>query len=178
MSSIIRPDRPSPPDRYCRLFPEASDSVQQKMTAEALEKLAQSMRGKDTPIPPNRRQGHNPSAAAVTYFGQFVDHDLTLDSTPLREAGCCEPIYTINHRTPWLDLDHLYGDGPRSSQHHHLYESDDASFRIGHSPCGGEPFDVPLTYDGRLALADERNGENIILRQIHAMFLKLHNAAV
>jgi hypothetical protein len=136
------------------------------------------MRGKDTPIPPNRRQGHNPSAAAVTYFGQFVDHDLTLDSTPLREAGCCEPIYTINHRTPWLDLDHLYGEGPRSSRHHHLYESDDASFRLGHSPCGGEPFDVPFTYDGRLALADERNGENIILRQIHAMFLKLHNAAV
>jgi hypothetical protein len=114
----------------------------------------------------------------VTYFGQFVDHDLTLDTTPLREAGWSKPIHTINHRTPWLDLDHLYGDGPCSSRHHHLYESDDASFRLGHSPYGGEPFDVPFTYEGRLALADARNGENIILRQIHAMFLKLHNVAV
>jgi hypothetical protein len=114
----------------------------------------------------------------VTYFGQFVDHDLTLDSTPMREAGWYEPVDTINHRTPWLDLDCLYGDGPRSSRHHHLYESDHASFRIGHSSRGGEPFDVPFTYDGHLALADERNGENIIIRQIHAMFLKLHNVAV
>lgn len=147
------------------------------MTADALEKLAGLMSGDETPIPINCQLGHVPPAAAVTYFGQFVDHDLTLDSTPLREAGCCEPIYTINYRAPWLDLDHLYGDGPRSSRHHYLYESDDASFRIGHSPCGG-PFDVPFTHDGRLALADERNGENIILRQIHAMFLGLHNAAV
>jgi hypothetical protein len=148
------------------------------MTATALEGLAQSMRSDESPIPVNSKQGHAPPAAAVTYFGQFIDHDLTLDTTPVREAGSCEPIYTINHRTPWLDLDSLYGDGPGSSRHHHLYESDDASFRIGHSPRGGEPFDVPFTHDGRLALADERNGENIILRQIHAMFLKLHNAAV
>jgi Animal haem peroxidase len=176
--ALIRPYAPAAADRYCRLFAEASAETQQKMTAEALGKLAQSMRGDETPIPSDCQQGHAPPAAAVTYFGQFVDHDLTLDSTPLREAGCCEPEYTINHRTPWLDLDHLYGDGPLSSRHHHLYESDDASFRIGHSPWGGEPFDVPFTYDGRLALVDERNGENIILRQIHAMFLKLHNAAV
>ncbi len=174
----IRPHAAAAADRYCRLFPEASSSAQQKMTVEALEKLAQSMRSDKTLIPIGISQGHAPPAAALTYFGQFVDHDLTFDSTPVREAGCCEPIYTINHRTPWLDLDHLYGDGPRSSRHHYLYESDDASFRIGHSPCGGEPFDVPFTYDGRLALADERNGENVILRQIHAMFLKLHNAAV
>jgi Animal haem peroxidase len=101
-----------------------------------------------------------------------------MDTTPLREAGTSEPIYTINHRTPWLDLDHLYGDGPCSKRHHHLYESDDASFRLGPCPNGGEPFDVPFTYEGRIALADERNAENIILRQIHAMFLKLHNVAV
>ncbi|MEY2550873.1 MAG: hypothetical protein QOG12_1017 [Verrucomicrobiota bacterium] len=148
------------------------------MTDQALERLAESMRATITPVPPNDQLGHLPPPAALTYFGQFVDHDLTLDSTPLREAGYCEPQYTINHRTPWLDLDHLYGDGPGSSRHHHLYESDDASFRLGHSPSGGEPFDVPFAYDGRVALADDRNGENIILRQIHAMFLKLHNVAV
>lgn len=143
-----------------------------------LEKLAESMRRKDWSGLQRPRLGHAPSVVPVTYFGQFVDHDLTLDMTPLREAGWSKPIHTINHRTPWLDLDHLYGDGPCSSRHHHLYESDDASFRLGYSPYGGEPFDVPFTYDGRLALADSRNGENIILRQIHAMFLKLHNVAV
>jgi hypothetical protein len=148
------------------------------MTASALEGLARSMRRTDQSQPPKPRQGHAPSAVAVTYFGQFVDHDLTLDTTPLREAGWSRPIHTINHRTPWLDLDHLYGDGPCSSRHHHLYESDDASFRLGYSAYGGEPFDVPFTYDGVLALADARNAENIIVRQIHAMFLKLHNVAI
>lgn len=174
----IKPHVPAAADRYCRLLEKASDSVHQKMTDQALEKLAESMRRGVTPVPPNDQPGHLPPPAALTYFGQFIDHDLTLDSTPLREAGSCEPQHTINHRTPWLDLDHLYGDGPGSSRHHHLYESDDASFRLGHSPYGGESFDVPVAYDGNLALADDRNGENIILRQIHAMFLKLHNAAV
>jgi Animal haem peroxidase len=145
------------------------------MTAEALEKLAQSMRQSQ---PAEDRPGYAPSAAAVTYFGQFVDHDLTMDTTPLREAESSEPIYTTNYRTPWLDLDHVYGDGPCSSRHHHLYESDEASFCVARAPDGGEPFDVPFTHDGCVALADERNGENIILRQIHAMFLKLHNVAV
>jgi hypothetical protein len=174
----IQPHPPAAADRYCRIFPELSAATQQKMSRRVLESLASSMCRKQTPIPVNLIQGHAPPAIAVTYFGQFVDHDLTFDSTPLREAGSCAPIYTINNRTPWLDLDHLYGDGPRSSRHGHLYESDDASFRIGHSAFGGEPFDVPFTVDGRPGLVDERNGENVIIRQIHAMFLKLHNVAV
>ncbi|HZE12479.1 MAG TPA: peroxidase family protein, partial [Chthoniobacterales bacterium] len=136
------------------------------------------MRSNQTSIPVNLLQGHVPPPEAATYFGQFVDHDLTFDLTPLQEAGFCEPADTINHRTPWLDLDHIYGDGPGSERHHHIYESDDASFRIGHSSFGGEPFDIPLTEDGLPLLVDDRNGENVMIRQVQAMFLKLHNAAV
>jgi hypothetical protein len=174
----IQPHCPAAADRYSRLFHEAPSATQRKMTRRVLEKLAWSMRSKETPIPVNLQQGHAPPPIAVTYFGQFVDHDLTFNSTPLREAGSYEPTYTINYRTPWMDLDHLYGDGPCSRRHHYLYESDDASFRVGHSPFGGEPFDIPFKCDGRPALVDDRNGENVIVRQIHAMFLKLHNAAV
>lgn len=174
----IEPHASAAADRYCRLFTPASAATLRKMTPGALEQLAASMRSNATPIPPKIISGHAPPPIGVTYFGQFVDHDLTFDSTPLREAGSCAPIYTINHRTPWLDLDHLYGDGPRSARHSHLYEPDGVSFRIGRPPSGGEPFDIPFTNDGQPALVDERNGENIIIRQIHAMFLKLHNAAV
>lgn len=174
----IQPHLPAASDRYGRLFPEAPASTLQKMTPSALGSLALSMRRNRTTIPLNLIQGHAPPAIAITYFGQFVDHDLTSDSTPLRQAGSCGPNFTINNRTPWLDLDSVYGDGPGSKRHHHLYESDNASFRIGHSPFGGEPFDIPFGEDGEPALADDRNGENLILRQIHAMFLKLHNVAV
>jgi hypothetical protein len=175
---LIQPHAPAAPDRYCRLLPEALALTQKKMTPEALEKLAWSMHSNEAPIPVDLQQGHAPPPIAVTYFGQFVDHDLTFDSTPLRDAGSCEPIYTVNNRTPWLDLDHLYGDGPRSSRHAHLYQPDNASFRIGESAPGEEPFDIPFTDDGKLALVDKRNGENVMIRQIHAMFLKLHNVAV
>lgn len=144
-----------------------------------MEQLAVSMRrSKNAGVPLTSIQGNAPPAVAFTYFGQFVDHDLTFDSTPLREAGDCAPALTINHRTAWLDLDHVYGDGPGSERHHHLYESDEASFRIGHSAFGGEPFDIPFTDIGEPKIADDRNSENVMLRQIHALFLKLHNLAV
>ncbi len=150
------------------------------MTRAALDSLALSMlrQPDQSPIPIPLLIGHPPPPVAVTYFGQFVDHDLTGDATPLREAGSCEPSHVTNHRTPWLDLDHLYGDGPGSLRHGHLYASDGASFRLGYSPFGGEPFDVPCLADGAPALVEERNGENLIVRQVHAMFLKLHNRAV
>jgi hypothetical protein len=44
------------------------------------------------------------------YFSQFVGHDLTHDPTPL-EGPYLDPEQTLNHRTPYLDLDHVYG-GP------------------------------------------------------------------
>ena len=178
MVGPIQPYAVAAADRFGRLFPEAPAATQNKMNPAALGQLAWSMRHNETPIPIDLRQGHAPPPIAITYFGQFLAHDLTFDSTPLREAGYREPISIQNNRTPWLDLDHLFGDGPRSSRHAHLYESDDACFRVGYPPFGGEPFDVPFGLDGGLALVDERNGENVIVRQIHALFLKLHNVAV
>jgi hypothetical protein len=74
-------------------------------------------------------------------------------------------------------LDSLYGEGPSSEADGKLYAYDQASFRIGDRLVDGEPFDVPLQ-DDEPQLADVRNNENIIIRQIHAMFLKLHNLAV
>ena len=52
--------------------------------------------------------------AGYTYLSQFIDHDLTLDITPLGSAhACVERI--PNFRSPFLDLDQLYGGGPSIS---------------------------------------------------------------
>jgi hypothetical protein len=118
-----------------------------------------------------------PIGAAYTYFGQFIDHDLIRDTTTFTHAGLTEPEETENHRTPWLDLDSLYGGGPSSDLDGKLYAEDGASFRLGDTTVNGASFDVPLR-DGLPQLADVRNNENIIIRQIHAIFLKLHNLAV
>ncbi|MEI9909072.1 MAG: heme peroxidase family protein [Bacteroidota bacterium] len=49
--------------------------------------------------------------AGYTYFGQFVDHDVTLDISSTIDAAT--DANTINNmRTPALDLDSLYGRGP------------------------------------------------------------------
>jgi hypothetical protein len=50
-------------------------------------------------------------SAGYTYFGQFVDHDITLDvSSTIDAAQDAEKV--TNMRTPALDLDSVYGRGP------------------------------------------------------------------
>jgi hypothetical protein len=49
--------------------------------------------------------------AGYTYFGQFVDHDITLDTTSSLDVAQDATTIT-NMRTPALDLDSVYGRGP------------------------------------------------------------------
>lgn len=46
--------------------------------------------------------------AGYTYLGQFIDHDLTFDTTSSLDKPGSVPT---NLRTPRLDLDCLYGSG-------------------------------------------------------------------
>jgi len=48
------------------------------------------------------------------FFGQFIDHDITLDLTS-SFGRVNEPSQIANARTPTLDLDCLYGAGPEGS---------------------------------------------------------------
>ena len=48
--------------------------------------------------------------AGFTFIGQFIDHDITLDTTPL-DLQQVDPDATVNFRTPRYDLDVLYGAG-------------------------------------------------------------------
>src|SRR2546430_17549244 len=49
--------------------------------------------------------------AGYTYFGQFVDHDITFDTSSSIDSP--QDANTItNMRRPALDLDNVYGRGP------------------------------------------------------------------
>jgi len=175
----IQPITNYPAGSYCRLFPPdwrlATISNQIELQSKLLE-LAKTMKttGNDTGIPDDDQKGKIPIPAAYTYFGQFIDHDLTHELNPLPLPGEIHLSPIQNYRRSFLNLDILYGDNLSETG---IYdEKDSRRFRVG-DPINGKQFDVPLQ-SGKPRTADRRNVENAIIRQIHAMFLLLHNRAV
>jgi hypothetical protein len=114
--------------------------------------------------------------SGYTYFGQFIAHDLTKDISSTDDAWQKEPEELENLQTPKLDLSTLYGAGPETSPE--LYESDGVRLNIGQPRNGEHSFDICVAGNGACVLADERNAENLILRQMTAVFARLHNFAV
>ncbi len=122
--------------------------------------------------------------AGYTYFGQFVDHDISFDPTPLN-AQHVDRDALVDFRSPALDLDSLYGRGPADQPY--LYEKDGLRLRLGKpmntlqvpiSAVVGATHDVHRLKDGIAILGDKRNDENKIVSQIHQAFIALHNKVV
>jgi hypothetical protein len=146
--------------------------------------------GPDSPIP-----------SGFTYFGQFVDHDITLDvSSSIDVATDATTIH--NMRTPSLELDNLYSRGPALDPFLYVFPTIGPAtaikFRLGANNTAtgvakGGPaltvngtdmkvqttFDVPRMAGTNTAIiGDPRNDENLIVSQFHMAMLKFHNAVV
>ena len=77
---------------------------------------------------PGPNRDNTAHTAGMTFVGQFIDHDLTLDATsPLGEPT--DPERTVNQRSPAFDLDSVYGSGPFGDPV--LYEADKMRLRVG-----------------------------------------------
>ena len=118
--------------------------------------------------------------AGYTYFGQFIDHDITFDPTSslMRQN---DPNGLLNFRTPRLDLDSIYGAGRLEQPY--LYEQNDnipnyeAKLAVGHvEGIEGLP-DLPR-YKEIALIGDKRNDENSIISQLQVAFLLAHNNLV
>jgi hypothetical protein len=133
-----------------------------------------------------------------TYWGQFIDHDLTAntdrdesvsilgsDLTPLPPDEVVH--YLRNLREPALNLDSLYGDGPGApvTGTSVPYQADGVRFEIGKlTPIGqtqippetDQDRDLPRNPAGTALIGDGRNDENLIVAQLHVAFLRFHNA--
>ena len=174
-------------NRYCRLFEPCARQYSGQDAwmyyTPMLNELVECM--EDDGSRPNNPRPDFGIQAGYTYFGQFVDHDLTNNPSSLPEAMKLEPEQIVNRSTPVLDLQHLYGGGPWDEKDFQLYEENDVRFKIGakvdsvvDDSRGRRSFDVGLNADSYPLVADIRASENIILRQITAVFARLHNAAV
>lgn len=121
-------------------------------------------------------------AAGYTYLGQFIDHDITFDATSKIDRDN-DPHALVNFRTPRLDLDSLYGSGPADQPF--LYDWDcgpcrGAKLLVGENPDDGESarVDLPRNRQGRATIAEGRNDENLLVSQLHLLFIQLHNRVV
>jgi hypothetical protein len=175
------------------LLPEAPT------TRDNLVRLGQTMR--DTSG--GGADGDSVIPAAYTYFGQFVDHDITLETVSRTLQDITDPNLTPlpldeirtkirNARTATLDLDSVYGlPAPRDP-------ANGAKMQLGvvtalngpakpflRPPGKGDDNDLPReprsldpAHDRAALLGDPRNDENTIVAQLHLAFLRAHNSLV
>lgn len=124
--------------------------------------------------------------AGYTYLGQFIDHDLTLDTTSTLDIAndLKNPAKPANDpsnlRSPRFDLDCVYGNGPGDQPY--LYVQKDAEspagplFKDASMVLDGD--DLPRGKNGRALIGDKRNDENSIVNQVQQAFIKFHNQVV
>ena len=115
--------------------------------------------------------------SGYTYFGQFVDHDITFDpASSLTRQN--DPNALTNFRTPRFDLDSLYGRGPASQPY--LYDRDGLKLELGTSVSNDDEVAGPdlLRVKERALIGDPRNDDNLIVSQLQVAFIRFHNAVV
>ncbi len=120
----------------------------------------------------SNKNADGPADAGMTFFGQFVDHDVTLDATSAIGAAI-DPRTIRNIRTPSLDLDCVYGDGPEASPL--LYgdlEGHEGYLLFGRK---NSHLDLARNDKGTALIGDPRNDENIFVSQVQGAFICLHN---
>ena len=123
----------------------------------------------DIPVPLEATDNPDMPSGFI-YLGQFIDHDMTRDTTPLT-AQSQDPQALLNFDTPKFDLGSVYGQGPQTNPE--LYESDKKHLLLRMNTNGIE--DLPRDDAGKAFVGDPRNDENLIITQMQMAFIKLHN---
>jgi hypothetical protein len=169
-----------PGNGYGKMFPSLASSSWSTNAINALS-VAVLAPEETNPTPEGEvdSEDNKEIAAGYTYFGQFVDHDLTLDDRANDLVTPTPVASLVNGRTPQLDLDSVYGNGPTVSSS--LYEADGVHMKVGTLLTGSNDAgtrDLPRGANGQAIIGDPRNDENRLVAGIHSLFLRFHNATV
>jgi hypothetical protein len=159
--------------RFGRLFGKLDPAPE--LSDKELRALAKKMREPAPKKGPKKGKGpqrDNPAIpAGYTYFGQFVDHDITFDPVSSLQRQN-DPDALVDFRNPRFDLDSLYGSGPDDEPFR--FQDDGIRFLIDPKNKEGE-VDLPRNENGIALIGDKRNDENTIVSQLHLTFLRFHN---
>src|SRR5215467_10965921 len=121
--------------RMFRTLPPAVFGKNDEQTNHNLEQLALAMKSDPDEPKDGKDEEESGIPALYTYFGQFIDHDLTFDpASSLQKQN--DPAALTDYRTPAFDLDNVYGRGPDDQPY--LYDGN-ATFLLGDQINGGDP---------------------------------------
>jgi Animal haem peroxidase len=179
--------------RFDYLFPDLQTA--DARLPELPETYARLVELGDTMREPDGQRADSSIPSAYTYFGQFVDHDITFEAKSDNIVKLSDPDFRVltpdeirtritNGRTPGLDLDNVYyKPAPRNCSRMVL------GFVSSADPNGAPPGkanDLPRrpprrndrSNDRAALIGDKRDDENLIIAQLHVAFLRAHNAIV
>ncbi len=161
-------------DRFGRMFPELNPAYTRPDIIQAIGRSGGPMDGKSA----NDRTDTVP--VGMIFFGQFVDHDITLDASTTFDSVIDNPGEIANVRTPTLDLDCIYGLGPEAQPY--LFEQGGAFGGVKLLTGADNPgqggiaeHDLLRSPNGRAIIGDPRNDENRIISQIQLAIIRFHN---
>lgn len=166
-------------DRFGRMFDQLSPAY---VPADVLEDIGR----QGGPMDGGKKKDRTKTVpVGQVIFGQFIDHDITLDV--MSQFGRVnDPEDITNQRTPTLDLDCIYGAGPEP--HPFLYHNSgpfagaklltgadepgavaNASADLFRAPA------VPGGGRGPAIIGDPRNDENRVVSQMQLGVIRFHN---
>ena len=131
---------------YARLFPELPSFTAEDSFLYALGRAGGLC---DCGDASDDRSSLGSEAAGWPFFGQFIAHDVTADRSALRSH--VDPSRLRNARSPQLNLECLYGDGPVG--HPYLFQRDDPAKLL--TGAGGH--DLLRNVEGTAIIGDPRN---------------------
>ncbi|QYJ08169.1 peroxidase family protein [Qipengyuania flava] len=161
-------------DRFGRLFGTLPPAYTPKGTLEAIGRKGGPMDGGSG----SDRTDSVP--VGMVFFGQFLDHDITLDASTTFDSVVDNPGEIANVRTPQLDLDCIYGVGPEAQPYLFSQTGPFAGAKLltgadNPNQAGERDNDLLRSPNGRAIIGDPRNDENRVISQIQLAIIRFHN---